>query len=139
MALSGGIFLANMGGGGCRSCFARCRNGLRRPSGEECRCRLRLRLPDAFSFLLSVCYPRFTILATSYRSAEAPSRQKCRKSASESAGPKRGAKESAEKVLRASSLCRSTYSALSSAPRLRPALFEALFRHFCRDGASALL
>ena len=84
------------------------------------------------------------ILATSYRSAEARSRQKCRKSASvghpqtcvypnaclgivhvsgkvpkhtsgvntglgvpssESAGPKRGAKESAEKVLRPSSLC----------------------------------
>ena len=48
---------------------------------------------------------RLTILATSYRSAEAPSRQKCRKSALESAGPKRGADESAEKVLHPSSLC----------------------------------
>ena len=49
--------------------------------------------------------PNLTILATSYRSAEAPSRQKCRKSALESASPKRGAEESAEKVLRPSSLC----------------------------------
>ena len=56
-------------------------------------------LPAVFFF------PKFAILATSYRSAEATSRQKCRKSASESAGPKRGAEESAEKVLRPSSLC----------------------------------
>ena len=56
---------------------------------------------------------RLTILAASYRSAEAPARQKCRKSASESAGPKRGAEESAEKVLQASSLCSSSNDARS--------------------------
>ena len=51
-------------------------------------------LADQFS-----CNIHVAILATIYRSAEAPARQKCRKSASESAGPKRGAEESAEKVL----------------------------------------
>ena len=59
-----------------------------------------------------------------------------KKSASESAGPKRGAEESAEKVLRGPSLFRklvqarrpeALFSAVCSAPRLGPALSEALF------------
>ena len=50
-----------------------------------------------------------------------------------------GLRASVEAVMRLEG--RSTFSALSSAPpgRLGPALSEALFRHFCRDGASALL
>ena len=60
------------------------------------------RTPRTVKTAKTVMKATLTILATSYRSAEAPSRQKCRKSASESAGPKRGASESAEKVLRPS-------------------------------------
>ena len=40
-----------------------------------------------------------TILAAIYRSVEAPAQQNCRKIASESAGAKGGAEESAEKAL----------------------------------------
>ena len=69
--------------------------------------------------------------------------EKCRKSASESAGPKRGAEESAEKRCSGSRLLYYLYigaepgalfSALSSAPRFGPALSEALFRHFSWPG-----
>ena len=58
-------------------------------------------------------FSKITILATSYRSAKAPSWQKCRKSASETAGPKRDAEESAEKALRASSLVSASTEARS--------------------------
>ena len=93
------------------------------------------------------CFYMVTILATSYRSAEAPSRQKCRKSASESAGPKRGAEESAEKVLRPSRLCiaimrlegEALFRHFPRHPVWGRHFPKHFFCHFCRDGASALL
>ena len=82
------------------------------------------------------------------KKSQSPGQEKNRKSASESAGPKRGAEESAKKSV----LCPVSYTtsaqarspgalflAHSSAPRFGPALFEAHFRHLSWLGASALL
>ena len=78
------------------------------------------------------------------KEGRSPSQGKCWKSASESAGPKRGCRGKCQKsALHGSRLLYYLYigagpgalfSALSSAPRFGPALSEALFRHFSWPG-----
>ena len=71
-----------------------------------------------------------------------PEQEKCQKSASESAGPKRGAEESAEKVLRASSLIIGSTEARSPKHFFGTFLgtpfgagtFRSTFRHFSCSG-----
>ena len=73
------------------------------------------------------------------KKCRSPGQEKCRKSASESAGPKRGASESAPGLRAYVEVVYETgpgelFSALSEAPRFGPALSEALFRHFSWPG-----
>ena len=87
---------------------------------------------------------RITIQATSYRSAEALSRKNAEKVLWKVPAPNGMPRKVPKKCfgLRASLLAlqrreaRSTFSALSSAPHLGPALSEALFRHFSCSGFS---
>ena len=77
------------------------------------------------------------------KKCRSPDQEKCRKSASESAGPKTGCRGKCRKKCSRSRLLYYLYigagpgalfSALSSAPRFGPALPEALFRHFSWPG-----
>ena len=96
---------------------------------------------------LSIFAFRITIMATIQRSAEVLGRKVPRRVRRKSASPKQGAEESAENVLRAPHLCRSsvsegtrsTFLALSSAPRLGPALVEALCSCDANLGCNVLL